>query len=660
RRRFSRCCKQLQFTGSAVALASARHDERHSFQDPAPNEVCLARFRASLKEQYGDLERLNATWETTHKAWEEVRPLLTAEFRPERNNLAPWLDFRLFVSKLTMDVDARQAESLRRRTSPDLFIGIEGVFGLGGHIVPYSGVDYAEHARRCFNMIMPYDNEVNSVTNLARSFCPGPLSTWDGYSAPRWQYEAKPWWGALHGYWGMSWFCSKTLATSTGCLFPQAFWVEEATRKLRQGVGKLLMTSEMQTDPVVFLYSQPSLYAAYVAGHWINPQNKHLMNRPSTQWGRENLQRLVNEFGLQYSYVSDRQVEAGALRGKKLLILPDVMCMSQKTAEAIEEFVRGGGVVLADLCPALWDEHGRPLRPGRLDRLFGVTRDRFEYGTRPTDYLIGTTQSEPDFPVANEWFIGEYYERGLKVDGGKALGAHIFDETEVPAFVLNRTGLGAALLMNFLETNYSRYPEGRQRVFMRALLGLAKIEPPVRVLNEHGAELYQYDVTRFEDGGHLYVGVYRLTTSSPLNPEEVTLRLPRPGHLYEVKSGNDLGEGRDARVKLRAADSALVAVLPYRVEGVKARAASARAGEPVVVSAAVQASTGRPGRHILHLQVEGPDGRLRRAYAGNVEARGGRWEGIVPTALNDPKGRWKVRVREVVSGLETEVAFRLK
>lgn len=640
------------------AIGVCFQDERHSFNDPEPNAECLRRFHEWLKEQYGSLEKLNASWESSYLSWDEVKPLLTDQFKPDRKNLAPWLDFRLFISKLTIDVDARQADALRKATSPDQYIGIEGVFGLGGHIVPYSGFDYSEHARRCFNMIMPYDNETNSVTNLARSFCPGPLSAWDGYSAPKWQYYGKPWWGALHGYWGMSWFCSKTFVTSTGCVFPQASWVEDTTRKLRHGVGKLLMTSKLENDPIAILYSQPSIYAAHIAGKWIDPQNQHLMNRPSTQWGRENLQRLVNEFGVQYSYVAEKDVVSGALAGKKLLILPDVMCLSKAAAEAIERFVTDGGVVLADLCPALWDEHGHPQSPGYLDKLFGVSHDAFQYATRPVDYLVGTIESDPEFQVNNEWFIGEYYEKSLKVADGKALGVHIFGEKDVPAFVLNRTGKGAAVLMNFLETNYQRYPEGRQRVFMCALLDLAKIERPIKVMDVNGGQLYQYDVTRFADGDNLYVGVYRLTTSSALNPEEVTVRLPRSGHLYEVKTEKYLGNGAEAKVRIPAAGSALIAILPYRIDGLTASVSATKRGEPVTVKAALKAS-GTVGRHIFHVEVYDPDGNLNRAYSTNVVAPDGKWEGCFPTALNDRTGKWKVKVKEVVTGVATEVRFKL-
>jgi len=640
------------------AIGLCFQDERHSFKDPEPNEECLRRFRKWLKGQYGTLDRLNASWETAYKSWDEVKPLHTEDFKPDRMNLAPWLDFRLFVSKLTIDIDARHSRTLRKATDPNLYIGIEGIFGLGGHMVPYSGFDYAEHARRCFTMIMPYDDEKNSVTNLARSFCPGPLSAWDGYSAPKWRYYSKPWWGALHGYWAMSWFCSRTFATSTGCLFPQALWVEEATRKLRRGAGKLLMTSKMEEPPIVFLYSQPSIYAAWIAGRWVNPRDTHMMNRPSTQRGRENLQRLVNEFCLQYSYVDETAIQEGALKGKKLLVLPDSMCMSKKTAEAIEQFVRDGGVVLADLCPALWDEHGHPVKPGYLDELFGVTRDKFEYGTRPWDYLIGTFEDDPEFHANNEWFIGEYYEKSLKVAGGKALGKHIFLERDVPAFVINRTGKGATVLMNFLETHYSRYPEGRQRVFMRALLDLAKIERPMQVVSETGAQLYQYDLTRFTDGENLYVGVYRMTISSALNPDEVIVRLPKSGHLYEVKSEKYLGKGKEARVNLPAAGSALIAILPYKIEGVSVKASSARAGEQVRIAASVKASA-RPGRHVLHLEIYDPEGNLYRAYTSNAVAQNGKWEGYIPTALNDLPGRWKVKVKEVVSGLSAQTEFRL-
>jgi len=640
------------------AIGVCFQDERHSFADPEPDEECLSRFRQWLREQYGSLARLNLSWNSNFASWDEVKPTLTKDFKPDQKNLAPWLDFRLFISKLTIDIDARHATTVRQATTPDLYIGLEGVFGLGGHIVPFSGFDYCAHTR-CFNMIMPYDDEKNSVTNLARSFTPGPLTSWDGYSSPQWKFSSKPWWGALHGYWGMAWFCSRTLATSTGYIFKQAEWVEESTRKLRNGVGKLLMTSQWETDPIVFLYSQPSIYAAYIAGKWIDPQNQHLMNRPSTQWGRENLQRLINEFGLQYSYLSPEQVEAGALKGKRLLVLPDVMCMSRQTAEAIKEFVHDGGVVLADLCPALWDEHGHPLQPGYLDDLFGVAHDEFQFATRPVDWLVGTVADEPDFPIRGEWFIGEYYEKSLKTTDGKALGLHIFGDKDVPAFVIKRTGKGATVLMNFLETNYNRFPEGRQRVFMRALLNLAKVEMPMRVMSDQGEQLYQYDLTRFRDGDNLYVGVYRMTLSSSLCPETVIVQLPRSGHLYEIKSGKYLGQGDRARVNLPAAGSALIAILPYKIEGIAATASSARRGELVSLSANIKAS-GKLGRHIFHIEVTDPKGNLVRYYTRNVVAPNGRWEGTLPTALNAPTGTWRVKIREVVSDLETTARFTLQ
>jgi len=640
------------------AVGVCFQDERHGFNDPEPNKECLRRFREWLPQQYGSLERLNASWETKFTSWEEVAPLLTKDFKPDQTNLAPWLDFRLFVSKLTIDIDARQAAAVRKATTPDLYIGIEGIFGLGGHMVPYSGFDYSAHSR-CFNMIMPYDDEKNSVTTLACSFTSGPLTSWDGYSAPKWKYYSKPWWGALHGYWGASWFCSSTLATSTGCILPQAQWVEEGTRKLRNGVGKMLMTSELESDPVVFLYSQPSIYAAYIAGKWIDPKNQHLMNRPSTQWGRENLQRLVNEFGLQYSYMNPEQIEMGALKGTKLLVLPDVMCMSQKTATAIKQFVNNGGVAVADLCPALWDDHGHPVKPGSLDDLFGVTHDEFQFATRPVDWLVGTTTDEPDFKIRGEWFIGEYYEQSLKTTDGMALGVHIFGEKDVPAFIFKRTGKGAAVLMNFLETNYARFPEGRQRVFMRALLDLAKVETPMRVMDENGGQLYQYDITRFRDGENLYVGVYRMTLSSSLNPDSVVVQLPKSGHLYEVKSGKYLGVGDKAQVSLLSSGSVLIAILPYEVEGIAATSTSGKRGDALTVSASVK-TAGRPGRHVLHIEVLDPAGNLCRAYTRNVVAENGRWEGTLPTALNDPVGRWTVRIREVVSDTETVARFSLK
>ncbi len=59
-------------------------------------------------------------------------------------------------------------------------------------------------------------------------------------------------------------------------------------------------------------------------------------------------------------------------------------------------------------------------------------------------------------------------------------------------------------------------------------------------------------------------------------------------------------------------------------------------------------------RSVVRVEVYDPAGRSVRYYGGNVTVVDGqaRWE--IPWALNDARGRWRVRARDVVSGLEAE------
>jgi len=62
----------------------------------------------------------------------------------------------------------------------------------------------------------------------------------------------------------------------------------------------------------------------------------------------------------------------------------------------------------------------------------------------------------------------------------------------------------------------------------------------------------------------------------------------------------------------------------------------------------------------VRLEVVGPDGKPRPFYAANLFTENGKAEGVVRFALNDPKGRWRIRAREIVSGLTGEATVTLK
>jgi hypothetical protein len=61
---------------------------------------------------------------------------------------------------------------------------------------------------------------------------------------------------------------------------------------------------------------------------------------------------------------------------------------------------------------------------------------------------------------------------------------------------------------------------------------------------------------------------------------------------------------------------------------------------------------------VIRIEVVDPAGRVARQYSGNVTLKDGRAAYHIPFALSDAIGMWRVRARDVVSGLTAEVAVK--
>ena len=82
---------------------------------------------------------------------------------------------------------------------------------------------------------------------------------------------------------------------------------------------------------------------------------------------------VLDDLGLSFRFVAAPQVEAGALQGKRVFVLPYSAALSDREVAAIRRFVEEGGVLLADGAAGLFDEHVAWRETGALDALFGVT-----------------------------------------------------------------------------------------------------------------------------------------------------------------------------------------------------------------------------------------------------------------------------------------------
>jgi hypothetical protein len=137
------------------------------------------------------------------------------------------------------------------------------------------------------------------------------------------------------------------------------------------------------------------------------------------------------------------------------------------------------------------------------------------------------------------------------------------------------------------------------------------------------------------------------------------IRLGSPAFVYDLRGKKCLGKVDRFTVSLRAAEVAFFAGLPYEVGPVKVSISAAVPGGDVKV--AVQA--GVPGLskacHPVIVDVYAPDGTRNRLYSGICDAKGGRGEHTFRTALNDPKGTWRVVATDYVTGQTAVSSFAI-
>jgi len=133
------------------------------------------------------------------------------------------------------------------------------------------------------------------------------------------------------------------------------------------------------------------------------------------------------------------------------------------------------------------------------------------------------------------------------------------------------------------------------------------------------------------------------------------------GHMYDMREGRYAGKVKRIEVEASGSFPALVAISPYKIEAVEASAdkPAVAPGQAVKVAAKVKASA-RPGVHALNFRVYAPDGEERRYYGDTLFGAGGGATLTIPTALNEAKGKWTVKVADLASGATGEAAFEIK
>jgi hypothetical protein len=644
-----------------------------SYTDPVDfcwGKHTLAGFRSWLREQYGSLDALNREWGSAFVDWDAVVPLTTEAARRE-GRFPPWADHRTYM-ELSF---ARAYHAVRegvREGDP------EGRIALSGTQVttPWNGCDW-HRLDAVIDDFLSYSG--GNQWDIHRSFAkPGArVGFWTGYGRSGAAVKHEVWTAALQGVLHPQLFWSPSIVNPDMTFSRSGRDLGEAFRALRfEGIGTLLMEAERLDDGVAVHYSMPSVHAAGILGH--HPDRGGEKAERSFPANRDGWVGLLDDLGLAFRFLASPQVEEGALRGKRVLVLPYSLALSDREVAEVRRFVEEGGLLLADGAPGLFDEHVGWREAGALDGLFGVTapapRSRGAVSARVGGTVRVTAEGAAYGLRADDLAGLQALEPAVRAGSGRALarvgGADLA--------IVSRVGKGTAVTLNALldrregERGRRRAPAG-WRALVRSVLASAGVRPAVAVADPQGRPVPNVRVACYRFGDHEVVAllsgnldvrtafsrdgvaVYE-DAGSRVVRHAVDVALPRAAHVTNARTGEDLGKADRVRATLVAGEGLVLALgpepTPLRLGG----PTRARLGEAPVFTA----STASSGRRLLRWHVYGPGGVFLPEYARVTVAEGPAAAFVLPSALNDAPGDYRVRVTDVLSGATAEAPLRLE
>lgn len=598
------------------------------------SDTCLADFRLWAKKSYGTLDALKTSWGAKFADWSQVRPKTFDECKAD-GNFTPWVDHRLHMESVWAGIHAFSRDVIRE-VIPDARVGYEGS---DTHISTWRAADFWKLSR-AMNLNNIYYRDFISQA-WADFVEPGTLlgAGWfGGYAGNRNDLYMHyfPWRAIFKGgnslwVWAGYGHAGAVMSFDTS-LYPFFQTACDEVAELKRGAGKLLITSARCNDGVALLYSAASVHVA-----------ETIPGAPKTEGVLNSWVRILNDLGIASRIVSYEQLAKGQVKaapgGFRALILPCAWAMSPAECAAVRAFADDGGAVLADLMPALTDDHGKPFAEPPLAKLFGAKRTgAFAKKTG----ALGGVEGLSDASVEGI---------GIRKDN---------------ALLLNLSLDGYARLPKPKETDFAGWTEGAAyRTLVADALAKGGVVPAVTIAPAQP----RVEISRFRRGDCEYIALlqalprdpieYTLKTAPMPHANAVTIQFPHETHLYDVRAGKYLGRRDTLDTELMPGIAKLYALLPEKVTRVRVEAPrGARAGESVSVKLGVTAGSGKADR-VLHVEVVGPDGVTCAPYARTLLADGGEAEVRIPFALNDSPGKWRVTARDVATGVAATDTIRL-
>ncbi len=616
--------------------------------------ACLAAYRRYLAAQYGTIEQLNASWGTAYKSFDEV-DLLDHKDNMEnaavRTCFPRWCDRQMFARYNLMQFSGRFARAYRA-LDPLSKTGFEGTGGFGDDYDQILGLN---------GFYGPYPSIGDDIIRSAAP--PGLVnSNWMGYSKTGDALCDAAWRMVMKGKNSIWYWMWSGIGSWRGYLRPTLdFWpaindLTEEMRPVRQGLGDLIMRSKLAHSGIAVVYSVPSALSSQVEN-----SNQFTGAQPD----HETWSQLTYDLGLDFRYVTSGMLTRGALDSGefKTVVLLMQQALSPEEAAAIRRFAERGGTVIADVRPAIFDAHCKPVSPGPLDELFGIKRTGRGKALVAPLALKATVQGQAvdlQLPAAK-----------LDLDVEATSGHALASAQKAPALIVNGVGTGRAILLNFQFSvgKAADPPTVAARRLLRFLYDVAGARGGVSVAAPDGQPLPMTETRAWRTGDALVFGVWRQMENAWFSPTASTvagapvpasLTFPAPRHVYDLRARRYLGRVSRVDAALRWGRASFYLALPYPIKGLRAglTPASPRAGEPLTVDIALDVPGPAREQFAAWVEVTDPSGAHPLWGQRVVMLPRGRGRVQFPCAYNDLPGTWRVRATELFSRQTAEATWQ--
>ena len=601
------------------------------------SEEDLVAYRRFLAVQYPSIEELNESWSTSFADFDEVGLSdpkdLTESGSLRAKNFPRWWSRRAFM-RHNYGMLVRRFQKKFEERDPQAKAGFEGAGWMDDDI---------DLLVRQVKFWAPYSHLVMQVISSITppDFVVGQWSTnWDV---------------ALHGGRMFGWFRMDNAGARHASLLgpdmevrPMHRYAVETRQIWLHGLGTSLIHWQRDSFGVAMLYSFPSSNATQVLA---GPSYRAL-----GRFGEEAdlnhacWHRNLRASGVQFRYITAGMIERGewAGAGDKLLILGQSEALSDKQVSVIKAFVEGGGTVVADVRPGLFNEHLKPQGSGLLDGLFGVRHTANASATART--------AEIDWHLNGGEIHGTVdllVNPAIELAGGSPQGW----AGDTPIVVVNEYGRGRAILLNFAANSFPRLNENGApqppRELFEAVLNVAGVSRDFVVTNEEGEVQHDVEVVRWVEGDYEVVALYRpkptdyedLRSVPPR--ESISCDLGRARVVTDIRTGRSRPASRVYFTTLRAGEPAFLLI---------------SATEPSAPRVELPSSVTRG--QLLEMKVQLPNDATRcvRIEATDPAGKPARWFRRVEkvqsqsvtfqlgVAFNEQPGVWGFKVTDTVTG----------